>query len=192
MLTITENLSALETVETFLQQWFTVEPFRVTSVGIVRHLEDAPREDVAYILREQKLRRGRRNVDVEKEVLIAFLKSYDLYRLECQVYREREMPLAFDCPLTILEQLTPSEDQVVFAWREQCWQRQRHPLENGDTITFVVDIPVPFIPAGVPVTVKWDASIPVFVDELERCYHVPLWRMYPYSILSAGQTKTST
>lgn len=185
MFTITEDIPASENVETFLHRWFTVETFRVTAVEIVCHLEDVPREDVAYILREQKSGRGERNVDATKEVLIAFLKGYDLFRLECQIYREREMPLAFDCPGTILEQL-PSDDQTVLAWREQCWQRQRHSLENGDIIAFHVDIPTPFIPAGLPVTVKWDASIPLFVDELGQSYHIPLWRMYPYSILSAG------
>ena len=187
MLTITENLEASETAETFLQGWFTSDHFRVTAVEVVRYLEDVPREDVAYVLREQQ-RRGRRRIDAAKEVLIAFLKDYDYRRLECLVYCEREMPLAFDCPRSILEQLPPSEDQVVLAWREQCWQRQRHPLSHGDIIAFDVAIPVPFIPAGVPLKVKWRGSSPVFTNTLEQSYQVPLWRMYPYSILSESRT----
>lgn len=187
MFTIVENLEA-STVETFLQRWFTIENFRVTAVEVVCHLEDAPREDVAYILREQKLRRGRRNIDVAKDVLIAFLKDYDSRRLECHVYQEQEMPGAFDCPRSILEQLSPSTDQAVLAWRKQCWQRLQHPLENGDTIAFDVDISVPPIPAGVPVTVEWRGLTPLFTNEYGH-YHVPLWRMYPYSILSTRQAQ---
>jgi len=177
---IHETLNASETIETFLQRWFTQKPYLVQFVTIVRHLQDVPREDVAYVLR--KRRNG------ENEVLIVFLKDYDVHRIECHGYREQEMPGAFDCPRSILEQLPPSTDQVVLAWRKQCWQRIHTPLRTGDTITF--DVNTPLVPAGVPVEMIWESSSPVFINSTGQRFHVPLWKMYPYSLLSAMSMQT--
>lgn len=181
MFTITGDLEATETVETFLQRWFTMKPWCVTVIEVVRYQEDIPRQDVAYVLREQR-QQGMKNADDAKEVLVVFLKDYD-HRLEGYVCQEQEMPLAFDCPSSILEQLPPSTNQSVLTWRKQCWLRHEHPLVDGDIITFDVTIPTPSIPAGAPLTVELKDSTPVFINEQGQHYHVPYWRMYPFSFL---------
>lgn len=180
MYTITTNLSPEETEESWLRKWFTVGPFEVTFIEIVRHEEETPRNVVAYILREPKQRKGK------SDVVIVFLKAYDFRRLEGHVYREQERPLAFDCPCSILQRLSPTSDAEAIAWRDQCWQRVYRPLHHKDTITFTVEVPTLPVPPGTPLDVELSAgSRPLFRDKQGQPYRIPFWYMYPYRFLSA-------
>lgn len=187
MFTITKNLERNESIESFLHKWFTVPPFQVTQVAIIYHQQEAPREDVAYVLREHSRSEGSRKESLlDKEVLILFLKEYEIRRLECQVYRESEFPYAFDCPQSILEELeqwVPTTSPQACAWRTQCWQRHQHSLRTGDVVAFDIDISVPHLPSGTSLTIMWEGAIPVFFTTQGECYRVPFWRYYPYTLL---------
>jgi len=185
MFTLTENLEWSDTEEAFLQRWFTDQQFLVRAVTIIRHLEDTPREDVAYVLREQH--RGKKELNTQprkQEVLACFLKDYDYRRLECTVYREEELPGAFECPQSILESLQPTTDPQARIWRAQCWLRVQHPLQTGDRIAFALELPIPRIPAGKPFTLTWVGSQLHFTDAQGQSYHIPLWQHYPYLVLT--------
>jgi hypothetical protein len=184
MFTIADDIAPAETQEAFLKRWLTLDKRRVPLVAVVRHLEETPREDVAYILREHK--RGGRGRTDGPQMLIAFLKAYDPHRLECQIYREEEMPFAFECPQALLSQLDTTTDPLALHWRAQCWQRLLQPLADGDTIAFQAVVPGIAKPPGTPLRVEFVEGAPVFVElqGQQRC-RVPLWRMFPYDRLGS-------
>jgi hypothetical protein len=185
MFTVVENLDPGVSPEAFLRSFLTLDRRHVPLVEVVRR-DESPRQDVAYILRTRPREAGEVG---GPEMLVAFLKDYAPNRLECQVYREGELPYAFDCPRALLEQLGPTNDPPALQWRAQCWQRLLHPLCEGDVIAFLTVLPGGMVPAGTPLCVEFvREGFPVFVeiDGRER-YTMPLWPMLPYAYLGESQ-----
>jgi hypothetical protein len=189
MFTFGEDLAPGKTPEAFLKQWLTLDRRAVPQIEVVRHLEESPREDVAYIVRDRHV--GEEKAASIPEMLVAFLKVYPPNRLEATVYREEELPFAFDCPRALLERLGPTMDRGALLWRTQCWLRLLHPLHDGDLIAFQSIVPCGLLPIGAPLRVEFSGQIPVFValDGQQR-YRVPLWRMFPYAYLGDGKCLT--
>jgi hypothetical protein len=189
------DLRPHERIAEGLRRQLTTPALPLLEIAQVRQPEDgySYREDVAYVLRAE-------SKTTSAAVSIIFLRSHPgpgrTRRVEYCVYEEGEIPHAFDCPPAWLVRLAPPQDAGARIWREQCWQRVRHPLRDGDVVTFhslAPGLAGPATPS--PYRVEWpiDSPYPSFVHLASgQRSTTPLWRMLPYTLHYRGELELAS
>lgn len=72
-------------------------------------------------------------------------------------------PYYYDCPTSILELLSPTEDKWALKWRAKCYQKKRFPnlskLKEGTIIRFICPVDTRFYKEGETITLEKTKTI---------------------------------